>query len=93
MFDDRDIPGEEDVVHSGNEKNWREQFCEKEGHSMECVRATTLDMAALIKKVCKAFGDIPVDLLIKKIGVEEFDIRLRNILASKGCNCKNEKAE
>lgn len=87
MLDDReDSPG--DLVHQGNEKQWREKFCEDVGHSMECVEETIDDMVSLMKKISDAFGGVPLEHMVDGIPVEKFDKHLRAILKEKECTCK-----
>ena len=87
MFDDREIL-DGDVVHQHNELEWRQQFSEDTGHSMECIEETVTDMANLMAKVCSAFGNLPTPEIVAKMQPEDFDIHIRAILNSKDCNCK-----
>jgi hypothetical protein len=87
MIDDRKS-GEGDVVHAGNEAIYRRAFSINTGHSGTCIRDTVADMATLLNKVCDAYGGIPVEEILEKMTVEQFDHCLRKILASKECDCK-----
>ena len=86
MLDDRQTT-EGDLVHDGNISQWKQQFCDETGYSMECVDETVTDMANLIAKTCVAFGDVPIDEILERIGVEEFDKHIRAILKTKDCDC------
>lgn len=87
MIDDRETT-EGDVVHDGNIVQWLQKFCDDTGHSMGCIEETVNDMAALLAKTCIAFGEVPIEDMIDKMGVENFDNHIRAILNSKECNCK-----
>ena len=87
MLDDREsTPG--DLVHDGNIEQWKQKFCDDTGHSMACIDETVNNMANLLAKTCIAHGDVPIEDIIDKMGVEQFDKHLRTILNSKDCNCK-----
>ena len=86
MLDDRkSTPG--DLVHQGNELDWRRKFAKDVGHDMECIEETVADMSQIMAKTCSAFG-APTDEIVAKMDVENFDRHIRAILNSKECDCK-----
>ena len=84
MLDDRDHT---DVVTSANIGEWKQKFCDDVGHTGLCVEETVTQMGDLVAKVAGMTG-VPLNELIKMIGVERFDKHLREILAGKKCDCK-----
>jgi len=87
MLDDReDTPG--DLVHDGNEAQWRQKFCDETGHSMECVGETVTGMAEIAAAAANAAdAELYLEDIINQMGVELFEKHLRNILAAKDCEC------
>ena len=76
-----------DIVTPNNEALYRKQFAAVSGHSMECIEETVEMMGKVMAGVCGKIG-APVNEVIDKVGVEEFEKHLNAILDSKDCACK-----
>ena len=78
-----------DIVTSENEALYREAFCATQGHTMECVRESVIDMANVLACVCHTYNDVPTQEVTQQIELEVFQHHLVEILRTKDCNCKH----
>ena len=86
MLDDRDWV----EVNESNIGQFKQEFCDDVGHTGLCVEETVTQMGDLVAKVAGMVQGLTAEELVNQIGVERFDKHLREILAGKECNCKNE---
>ena len=76
-----------ETVTIDNEKLYREVFCVRQGHSMECVEETVALMGKVLASVYECKTTTPMNMLLENMEIEVFEKHLIDILKSKDCQC------